>query len=245
MIAPRKLNNAPIKEALIDIQTVLPKGIEANTLDISDDAFLKRYPNKEALYKGAFGIRMEGGQAVGTSIEQGQIGYKYTSEDGKQIVQFRTDGFTYSQLEPYDKWETLRDEAFNLWELYTQLTGPDIRRIAVRYINLLKIPLPIGDIKKYLAAPPETPADLGLSVNSFLTRIVMADPESGATAILTQALEAFEEANAPIVLDIDVFLNNQYDHSDPEIWADLDKLRKLKNIIFFESITEDTEGLCQ
>ena len=38
-------------------------------------------------------------------------GYVFTSADGKQVVQYRLDGFTFSRLRPYTRWEEVFAEA--------------------------------------------------------------------------------------------------------------------------------------
>jgi uncharacterized protein (TIGR04255 family) len=44
-------------------------------------------------------------------------GFKFTSLNKQQILQAQIDGFTFSTLAPYDRWELFRDEARRLWEL--------------------------------------------------------------------------------------------------------------------------------
>lgn len=74
----------------------------------------------------------------------------------------------------------------------------------------------------------------------FLTRIVVQEPSLGCTAIVTQALEAVSESEAtPVILDIDVFKEEEFDPNGESPWAYLQKLRGFKNRIFFESITPE------
>lgn len=246
MIAQRHLNNAPIKEALIDIRTQFPVEVEAASFDIPDDAIHDQFPTKEAIQNRTFGISIEAGQATTTTIDKGVIGYKYTSEEKNKIVQFRTDGFTYSQLEPYNNWETMRDEAISAWNIYTGNIKPEgVTRLALRFINVIRLPLPVNDFSKYLVSPPVLPEELPDKISSFLTRIVMHETDLDATCVFTQALEGVNDEHAPIVLDIDVFISGQFDIGKDDIWGHLDNLRDFKNSVFFESITEDTAELFQ
>ena len=74
---------------------------------------------------------------VSQSSAGGPDGYLFTSVDGRQVVQARLDGFTFSRLKPYDKWESLRDEARELWQHYVQIASPEtVTRVALRYINV-------------------------------------------------------------------------------------------------------------
>jgi uncharacterized protein (TIGR04255 family) len=155
------------------------------------------------------------------------------------------DGFTFSRLEPYDTWEEMKEEAVRLWEIYAASVSPDpITSVGTRYINVLKLPLN-RELKEYLTAPPTIPEGLNQELSSFLTRVEIRDPAIGSHGILTQALEGVRKDNAPIVLDIDVFITRQFDPQDEEFWYCLDQLRDFKNTVFFESITEKTTELFQ
>ncbi len=80
---------------------------------------------------------------------------------------------------------------------------------------------------------------------SFLTRVVIHDPEIDAAAIITQAFEQIVDPKLiPIILDIDVFRQKEV-ISEEEAWQTLEKLRHFKNRIFFASITEKTKELFQ
>ncbi|MFQ5787653.1 MAG: TIGR04255 family protein [Thermodesulfobacteriota bacterium] len=173
-------------------------------------------------------------------------GYRYITSDKKQIVQARLDGFTFSRLKPYIKWNDLRDEAHKLWRLYQEATSPEsITRVALRYINNLNIPLPIRDFGDYLTAPPTIPEGLPQGVGSFLTRVVMLEPSIGANAIITQALEQIAPGRAPIILDIDVFKLQEKGIEEKEAWDTIEKLRHFKNKIFFKSITNRLKEMYQ
>jgi uncharacterized protein (TIGR04255 family) len=169
------------------------------------------------------------------------FGFRYLSDDQKRIFQARLDGFTFNRLSLYTKWEDLREEANSLWLLYKKITSPElITRVALRYINNLKIPMPIKEFGDYLTAPPTVSEALPQGVTSFLTRINIYDPELDANAIITQALEPSgpEPAFLPVILDIDVFRIQSKGIDEQEAWNLLDKLRHFKNKIFFESITD-------
>ena len=241
MIAPRHLRNAPITEAVVDLRVKLPDDLSFEKLALVNDSIVSRYPKRKERrkYEGKVEFRI-GEPPKQTTVDKGPDGYIYTSEDDKQVVQFRLDGFTFSRLKPYETWENLRDEAHKLWQLYVKFSSPEfITRVALRYINNLNIPLPIKDFAEYLVAPPTVPAQLPQGVGSFLTRIVTTEPKLGASAIVTQALEPLTQKDfAPIILDIDVFKTGQFDIEKRETWDILEGLHNLKNEIFFSSVSE-------
>jgi len=247
MIAPRKLKNAPIKEAVIDFRVALKEEIEIEKLDSEYSSISNEYPKKETLLQGKFGLPFGESEPVSKIVNP--IGYRYTSGDGKYVAQFTVGGFTLSRMEPYTVWEDVRNEAAKLWEIYHRVANVEtITRMATRYINVMRIPMDtLKEFGEYLTCPPEVPKVLPQGVSSFLSRIVFHDPDIGAQCILTQALEAadFENRLIPIILDIDVFIERPFPIINGHYWQEIDKLRHFKNRVFFESITDKAEGLFQ
>lgn len=245
MIAPRHLDRAPIKEGLIDLKVILSEGTSVERLDALYQSFSSDYPKREPLITRGIQIRFEG-EALTSVSNRKEAGYRYTSQDGKNVVQFRMDGFTFSRLEPYASWESMKAEAVKLWGIYCSAVAPsEITRVATRYINEIRLPLPFADFEQYLTAGPRVPSALPQGLGSFLTRVVLYDSELKADCIITQAFEGLADDVAPIVLDIDVSIRRSFDISSDEHWTVLDRLRYFKNRAFFESITERTAELFQ
>lgn len=121
--------------------------------------------------------------------------------------------------------------------------------MAVRFINLLPLPVPFDDFSEYLTAAPNVPPNLPQGLSAFLQRVVIVDPAQNRKAIVTQALEESEisvqTGTVGIFLDIDTFRVARVDSPNPEVWAVLDQLRDFKNAIFFDHITEKTAELFQ
>jgi uncharacterized protein (TIGR04255 family) len=247
MFAPRHLPKAPITEALVDIRVKLPADTELAKLGSIHELIVDQYPKRKERRRREFSFEFKEGEPPNQAATDITDGYFYISRDDKQVVQVRLDGFTFSRLKPYEKWETMRDEARRLWQLYVKFASPEfITRIAVRYINHLNIPLPFLDFAEYLTAPPIVPPDLPQGVASFLTRVVIIEPNLGASAAITQALEPQAQKDfITIILDIDVFKQTQFALDSNETWDLLEDFRHFKNKIFFGSVTERTLRLCE
>lgn len=237
------LKNAPIKEALIDIK-IHGAVVEGQVPSTVEDQLKSLYPQVEHFRTTGFQLEVnESKEFTGKSVNKYE-GIRAFSEDRLQIVQFRTDGFTFSRLAPYESWDVLREEACRLWGIYAAWRKPaSVRRIAVRYINEIAIELPMQDFGDYLTVPPVIPEGLPQGLASFLMRIVIPHPVNGATAVFTQSLEAPSDFHAPILLDIDVFKDVELPINDGEYWKQLDTLRDFKNEIFFRSITDRTKDM--
>lgn len=238
------LTKPPITEALIDIRVKLPSELDVKVIDSIFESIKEQYPNKQEQRISEVRIDTKAKEELFKTSGAKIGGYRYISLDEKQVFQARLDGFTFSRLHPYIKWEELRNEAYKLWKLYKNITSPEsITRVAVRYINNLNIPMPIRDFSDYLIAPPIVPEALPQGVGNFLTRTTLHEPSIGANIIITQALEQLVTDVAPIILDIDVFKFQPKGMEEKEAWETLEELRNLKNKVFFNSITDDLKEM--
>ena len=245
MAVPRHLASAPITEAILDIRVKLPADFDVEKLKSAQSLISGGYPKvtERRRFEGQVQFSV-GGPPKQVALDKGPDGYLFTSTDSKQIVQFRLDGFTFNRLKPYETWESMRDEGYRLWQHYVDIASPElITRVALRYINHLKIPLPTGNFADYLVAPPTVPGQLPHIVTSFLTRVVIIDSSIGAAANISQALDSISDGN--IILDIDVYKQAEFSVEGKGAWGMLEKLRRFKNRIFFESVTEQTLRLCE
>lgn len=231
------LQNAPIREALIDIQVNPRSDLEINEMKQFHDSISADYPKEQIQQQ--FHISFSLGQTRKTAYTEEPRGFRYESEDGKQVVQARRDGYTFSRLEKYETWENLRREAVRLWNLYKEVAKPEaVKRVAVRYINSFKVKDPL---EKYLQAPPTIPPHLSFSMQEFLTRTVVHDDTSDANAIITQGVKVIEDdGSVPLILDIDVYKVVSLEPDDKQIWSIIESFHDLKNDLFFNSITNET-----
>ncbi len=230
------LSNAPIREALIDIQVNPRSDLEINEIKQFHDSISADYPKELILTHHHISLSM--GQTRKTAHTEEPRGFRYESEDGKQVVQVRRDGYTFSRLEKYETWENLRREAVRLWTLYKEIAQPEIvKRVAVRYINGFKIKTPF---EKYLQAPPIILPSLSVTLQGFMTRAVVHDDTSDANAIITQGVKEIEDdGSVPLILDIDVYKEVILKPDDKVIWSIIESFHDVKNNIFFNSITKE------
>ncbi len=109
MAKKQPLSKAPIKEAIIEFCVVLPKQTTIEVLGRELSQLESDYPNKEQLIKGSFDISLDKDISVLSDPEQQIEGYRFSSVNRKQVVQFRLNGFAFSRLEPYRDWEQISD----------------------------------------------------------------------------------------------------------------------------------------
>jgi uncharacterized protein (TIGR04255 family) len=246
MSEPTRFPNAPITEALLDIRVNLPGEVDLTQLATIQDLIKDQYPsrNERMFWQSNFQIAQRDLKI--SPPTGGPVGYAFTSRDGKQIVQVRKDGFSFSRLKPYEDWISLREEAKRLWQCYIQIASPtNITRLALRYINRIELPLPMRDFKDYILTVPEIAPNLPQGLADFFMQLIIPIPTMNAIAIVTETVDVPQNLSSvlPLIFDIDVFREAVFDLNSAEVWDTFEQLRELKNDIFFQSITERTKEL--
>jgi uncharacterized protein (TIGR04255 family) len=248
--------SAPILEAVLDFRVAtLPAA--------AIDAIQQLGPDLGASYTRS--ERLKAGR-ISRSTFSDADGMAYASDDGKHVVQARLDGFSFSRLAPYDRWETFIAEARRTWDAYEGrvLRGRQILGFSVRYINEFTleyyVPLhvyfnvypamPNRDVlftKLFLMAETATDELPGRHLVLLAPRILMDDfdarydeaPVSTTTAESLTPGEPTETPEAPPPLRImldNLFLFEAENASSA--WSVMDRVRKIKNDVFNSQITE-------
>ena len=122
-----------------------------------------------------------------------------------------------------------------------------ITRIALRYINVIALPLPIVDLKEFILTIPEVAPSLSQSLKTFFMRLEIPDEERDAIVIITETIQPpTDDGNIlPFVFDIDAIKETEFDPSGAEVWQAFEQLRDLKNETFFNSLTYKARALFQ
>ncbi|MEO6203444.1 MAG: TIGR04255 family protein [Nitrospirales bacterium] len=240
---PKHYSKAPLTEAVLDIRVELPSEITLHELKEVQLGQEERYPKREDSLL-VFG-QMSMGSEVSASAKQTPNGYRFTSQDNRQIFQARIDGFTFSRLAPYETWESFRDEARRVWELYRLIAKPkNIIRLALRYINRLDLPLPLKDFKDYLRTIPEISPNMSQGLSGYFMQLQLPQPDLEAMLVLNQTLIPPPGPNlVSVVLDFDLFCKDNVPSEDQDIWKRFETLRTRKNEVFEACITDKTRRL--
>lgn len=245
MSRPRHLRNAPITEAIFDFRVKARAGFRGEEFAPLRSQLADRFPKMEERRGVQFEVKVkmiEGKGQPPVIQDIGLQGYFFKAADEKTVAQFRVDGFTLNRLHPYTSWEELFPLVIELWRLYSAIARPEvITRLAVRYIN--RIPFPPGPVQleTYLRSAPVVPPELPQNVINFLTRVTIHDPAVDIAAHIAQALEVNVSGKQPaVIFDIDAFKQGEFAIDDPAIEEMFNRLRGFKNLIFFNSLTEET-----
>lgn len=247
-------SNAPITEATIDLRVVQPENLSIEELLEIQTLLVDDYPRQEAEFVLAQDVRIDGEEArqpFVTQVLNRQNGFRLTSRDKQRVLYVRLDGFALSIRAPYDRWESFRDEARRLWEMYCSVTKVEgVTRAAVRYINQLDIARYAGDaedpqFEDFLRVYPEIPRDWpgGDSVNNFFMQLQMWQEDLRCWLIVNEAPQpSSNEAGYVMQLDFDLFREELEEpwQDDDSVWQFLEQLHVRKNQVFEASITPAT-----
>ncbi len=243
MATQRHLRNAPLAEALLDIQVIPRDGLSISEFDRLDPALAGRYKRRGTKRQGGFEVQLDMKVDASESIAKSRsvpIGYLYADETGKRLLQASVGGFTQNILKPYPTFEVLIEEAKTNWAKYIEVAQPTaISRIALRYINDLRLPITDVHFEDFLTASPIVPAGLPQTVSDFATRVTIDNHDLGAKAIVNQLFQGVvDDQGVQVILDIDAISDRPLEARDPKLWDRVSQLRQFKNDIFFSFVTE-------
>ena len=138
--SPLPLENPPITEALLDVQVRFPQIVEIERLKELGESLHSAYPTIRPQFMAT--VQFQPLQPIAPAINQSLRGYSFLSNDSKEIVQFRIDGFTFNRLAPYTSWEDMHAKAAEAWQHYhASLPDGKVTRVGTRFLNRILVPL--------------------------------------------------------------------------------------------------------
>lgn len=236
---PAGYPHPPITEAIIEFRfdgTGAQKNFEAATKRL-----MKAYPRTEDLRQ--IEIILNGETATTSVTPDSPIVRKMTSADGADIVLLDPARVAVSRLAPYIGWEKFIAHFRNVLTLASAIVKKrSLTRIGVRFINRIDVPadeygmFDHGDYLRIGLAP--LPFDhgpiggLAFSVTSLL--------EMGKFGLVLNCSKAASPliGHAALIVDIEIFNQNQLPSTQEQIWAQVGEFRVWKNRVFENTITD-------
>ncbi len=244
MATPRHLKHAPITEALIDIRVTPSSALTTSVLRQLADSARTEYPEIGERRAETMSLEFGPGRSpTQKSSDSAVEGYLCRSADQKTVVQFRLDGFSFNRLQPYTSWAQIVPEALRWYRLYATTTKATVIRVAVQYINQIKIPHEeVADLRDFLTHPPSAPLGAGQVLYTFFSRVRIYDQQTESSAVVIQAIDpSLDPAMEALHLVIEAFKvkPNDASFSLDEVEPTMEVLHALKNQIFFGSVTDE------
>ena len=218
MKARRKYQKPPIIEALCEFNFE-PGQLWDGTLpgllynEVKED-FPKRQP--ETIVQ--LGIQIMGQNPPGSAAvpapsiaaPQAFTRLRFLSEDERAMVQIGPDLLAINRLRPYSSWNDFKPLVLRVLTKYQKVARPKgIRRIGVRYINRIEIPLSEVKVDDYLVAFPNLPDALPQRINVWVQRSEIPFDSEGTLIIQTGSVREAGLSGIAFLLDLDFVISGE------------------------------------
>ncbi len=234
----------PITEAVIGID--FNESIEEAALSGLQNRFSGYYPNHQSVESINFKVEIDAGAGSPKTVSSKEIGHRLSTSDLTELLVLLPKTFTFSQLAPYPGWSVFFERFVRDWKIYKRDLGfRSVRRIGVRYINRIDIPIEneIVEHEKYLGIYPNITDKFGpLSAYSVNAEIFMKDLEC-QLRINSAAVPSPILGYASFLIDQDIFREINVPQRDEDILDLIEKIRLKKNEVFESCITDHARVL--
>jgi len=238
------LLKAPIIEAVLDIDCDMPPGKEISTLEPAAHEKLRpEYPKVRRVFVQTHQIETPPGQPPKLKLHQAVHGLQFLSEDEKQLVQFRAQGFSFNRLAHYTSLDDYLPEIQRTWQIFVAVAAPvQIRSVRLRYINRIMLPMPEKSplqLEEFLKVCPRLPDEGNLTFTGFLNQHTAMENGTGNQVHIVLTNQPPENNILPLILDITAENNALAEVENwPCLLARIQALRDLKNRVFRNTLTE-------
>ena len=244
------LSNPPIVEAVLDVECDLPPGrILADLEGSAREIFRDHYPKFRTQVLQEHHIEATPGVAPVVSSRHAVQALQFLTDDEKQLVQIRGQGYSFNRLAPYSSLDDYLPEIQRSWGLFVGIVKPvQIRLIRLRYINRIMLPMKGGIVQldEYFKVAPHLPEEDRFTFIGFLNQHSAVETATGNQVNIVLTAQPPVDEKIPVIFDNTVVAPRPGEPEDwPWILATINELRDLKNLIFREALTESCLDLFQ
>lgn len=231
----KKLNNPPIKEAVIDFQFQPYLNINNDLFEQLKLILSENYSKSEFIYSKTFSFYLDNVnfQNINKNENPDIVGIRFFDNERNFIISLFKDRITISKLPDYHSFEELKCESGLFFNLFQNLLSCiNINRIGVKYINEIKFKNNINKILKNKFSP------VFENTNKYsMQYIVDNDDNIGSIINIT-----IDNPAQLILIDIDCYENKIINIDDFTPFSNiLLNLRKIKNEEFFKIVKSKFE----
>ncbi|MEM9680532.1 MAG: TIGR04255 family protein [Bacteroidota bacterium] len=235
---------SPIREAIFDIRFMDVSFNSVDDFDLIHEHIKNIFTERKEKFRASGSIDVGAPKAQLGNFQNEKVGFVYQNKSQTMHLQVYKHGLTLNVLKPYKSWEEHFPIFMQCLELFYELFTPkSVVRLGLRYINRVKIPMPLDSFQKYILNVPPIPDPLPKVFNNFFMQISTPCDEKGdMNATIIQTIEPVTDGKLPFIIDIDLF-QTQVENKPSEISVVLENMRKMKNEVFESLITEETRNL--
>ncbi|HMQ03633.1 MAG TPA: TIGR04255 family protein [Pyrinomonadaceae bacterium] len=237
------LKKPPIIEAVLDIDCELPPNLDIMKVQkLASKELAKSYPKMRPTFLQDHTVKATPTNEVEYSLKSEINGFQFLKNDGRQVVQFRKQGFSFNRLEPYTNLDSYLPQIKKQWLNYLRMAEPiKISAIRLRYINRILLPLVNGEVNldEYIINGPRLADNERLSLVGFLDQYTAVDKKTGHQMSSVLTLQPIADQTLPLIFDNGVVSSKSVSIENwNEIRSIILELRELKNHIFKRTVTK-------
>lgn len=246
----RILENSPIILAILQIRYKLidSSNFDLNELSRINHLLSSTYPQNVKKHTRQVTIKDQNRAKPTATFHEGHLeSIMYISDDKQKNFEITTSKITYSQSSKYEGWEKFVVDVQNTWSIiYEKLLKDKIILTGLSIRNVNKIELtekeinPVDYFNTVIYAKEGVIPD---NVNVFSLRYVIPMNDQNIHSNVSLSVEPSDGEILPFVFDIDVLYNNETDYNTDLIWTMFNKIRDIKNDIFYKTLTDKTIAL--
>ena len=245
----KNLANPPVVTAIFQIK------YDSGSIRLDDflkfDTILKReFPQRRENIESSLSLapstRIPLGKAQVSGVTNTRrTGYVYFTTDQKEKLTLSESDITYTKESPYTGWDSFKDFVLKVLNtLSPVLEGITIQRTSIRFINQFSM-TDFDDPTEYFNTQITSSAaenSMPYPVTKYGFRLTF-DISEGIYSIVNQNVDQLTDKYI-YIFDIDVLDRNNILFDIDTIAETLERLRDIKNNIFFGNLTNKTLELC-
>ena len=237
-----KLNNSPIVLAILQIQFELPENYDVKNFLINEKIIKKELPFRRDDFSG--NINLPSIPVVGIStaqISSAILGFSFINKDTQRMISISRNSFIYSSEAKYEGWEDYKKEGLKYFSLFSNiLSSINLSRLSVRFVNKINLPVDDNLLNYFKITISAQEGAVKYPTNFFSLKFSNSIPDTKIATNVGLSLEERNHESLGYVFDIDV-LDHEIRKYDLDIISEsFDKLREIKNDIFFSCTTDKT-----
>lgn len=234
----RRLQNPPIREAIISVSF---KGdLTINQLEplCNDDTIKRNYPKQNKL----FSAKVEIGKGTARSSQKHEGFTLSCGENCNKSIKVGLGQLSFHNTIQYLGWDDFYGEFRSIWKIFCEKVGKrDLTTLSVRYINQLKFELPLKfGFEEHINLLPNIPDGISNNLNGFFIQLNVPNETNTMTGIVTETFTNSPPGFITITLDLNVIKQQTFVCNSDEMWKSFDEIRTFKNQLFFSCLTEKT-----
>ena len=214
------------------------------------DAILKReYPNRMDNYHSNIDIPktfIPGISTVTGKADTKINSYTYFSKDQKQKLIIEEGAITYTDENKYTGWENFKQKSLESIEMFHEIFNQStITRISIRFINRFSLENLSDPLEYFTTTISSTNSDgLPYPLVEYAFKLRTVIPNTNIYSYINQTTVPVNENQMDYIFDIDVLELTNLLFDKGLISEKLEKLREVKNDLFFNNLTQKTIDLC-